>query len=105
MSPSQENESPCSAAPDAAAPYTLEIVAALSGVASQTILHYREEGLLCAIPESPAEAPCFDDEALRTLRRIEHLRATCDANLPALKLILQLLDEIDTLRTALSVRR
>jgi DNA-binding transcriptional MerR regulator len=87
------------------APYTLEIVAALTGVSSQTILHYHEEGLLTPVPESTPDAPRFDDEALRTLRRIEHLRSTCEVNLPALKLILRLLDEIEELRARLLVRR
>jgi DNA-binding transcriptional MerR regulator len=105
MFPDNAFPSQPAAGESSAAPYTLEIIAALTGVSSQTILHYREEGLLSPLPESTPDAPRFDDEALRTLRRIEHLRSTCDANLPALKLILRLLDEIEDLRSRLLVRR
>jgi hypothetical protein len=40
----------------------------------------------------------FDDESLRSLRRIEHLRATCAVNDAGLKLILDLLREVERLR-------
>ncbi|HEX2750785.1 MAG TPA: chaperone modulator CbpM [Verrucomicrobiales bacterium] len=90
---------------EAEAPYSLEIVARLSGIDSTTILHYQEQGLLRPAPESTPEAPAFDDESLRTLRRLEHLRSTCDLNLSALRIFAGLLDEIDTLRAELKRRR
>jgi MerR family transcriptional regulator/heat shock protein HspR len=105
MFPDNTSTSPPDAGVESCAPYTLDIVAALTGVSSQTIVHYREEGLISALPESAPESPCFDDEALRTLRRIEHLRSSCEVNLSGLKLILRLLDEIDQLRSQLSLRR
>ena len=49
--------------------YSLEITAHLTGMSAETILHYQEQGLIRPEPVSGL----FDDEALRTLRRIEHL--------------------------------
>lgn len=90
MNASSGNDSPA---------YTLEIVAEITGVESQTILFYQEQGLI-----SPPDAGEFDDEAVRTLRRIEHLRRTCEANLAGLKLILALTDEVERLRSAVRAR-
>ena len=97
-------ETTSAAAPDPDAVYTLDIVAELTGCSSQTILHYREQGLVASLPESHAEVLQFDDEALRRLRRIEHLRSTCEMNISGLKLVLGLLDEIERLRMDLRSR-
>jgi MerR family transcriptional regulator/heat shock protein HspR len=81
--------------PDDETVYTLEVFARISGVDAQTILHYQQQGFLRPLPDSGNH---FDDEALRTLRRIEHLRETCGVNEAGLRLILDLLDELDRLR-------
>ena len=94
------NPSPASD-PDEQTTYTLDIVAELTGVSSQTILHYQDQGLI-----SPAASTGgFDDETIHTLRRIEHLRVTSAANLTGIRLILELLDEVDHLKAALRARR
>jgi DNA-binding transcriptional MerR regulator len=80
--------------------YQLDIVEKLTGVSSQTILHYQEIGLV-RTSAAPGE---FDEEALRTLRRIEHLRETCEVNIAGLKLILNLMDEVERLRAELRKR-
>lgn len=80
--------------------YSLEIVARLSGVNAELVMHYREEGLIRPLPGTDDH---FDDEAVRTLRRIEHLRSTCGVNEAGLRLILGLLEEVEHLRGA--VRR
>lgn len=74
--------------------YSLDVIAELAGTDTQTVLHYQEIGLL--FPTSDTAA--FDDEGLRRLRRIEHLRATCEVNPTGLKLILSLLDEVERLQ-------
>lgn len=81
---------------DAEACYTLDFVSAQSGVDSRTILCYQRQGFLrsAAAPDSTR----FDLDALRRLRRIEHLRVTCAVNETGLALILHLLDELETLR-------
>ncbi len=84
--------------PDEHGTYSLEIVAKITGVSSQTIILYQENGLLPSSVE-------LDDEAVHTLRRIEHLRQTCEANLSGLKLILDLMDQIERLQIQLRTRR
>lgn len=76
--------------------YTLEILAEITGVSSQTIVQYQEHGLI---------RPQFDDETIRALRRIEHLRETCEMNLHGLKLLTQLLEEVEQLRNELRTLR
>lgn len=75
--------------------YTLEVFARISGVDAETILHYQELGFIRA---AAATGDQFDDEALRTLRRIEHLRQTCGVNETGLRLFLELLDEVERLQ-------
>ncbi|MBN8419452.1 MAG: MerR family transcriptional regulator [Verrucomicrobia bacterium] len=76
--------------------YSLEVLAETTGVTTQVIVQYQEHGLL---------PPRFDDEAVRALRRIEHLRETCEMNLRGLKMLTQLLDEVEQLRQELRARR
>jgi len=96
MNPPPGNE-PSLDAPDEPASYSLEMVAEITGVSSQTILLYQEQGLI-----PPA---AFDDEALHTLRRIDYLRSTCETNLAGLRLILDLLDQVERLQSELRARR
>ena len=71
--------------------YSLDLIAELAGVTTQTIVHYQEIALL-----SPG--PQLDVEDLRQLRRIEYLRMEHELNDDALKLMLSLLDEVERLR-------
>lgn len=73
--------------PEESAAYSLEGVARITGVASQTILHYQESGLIRSAP--------FDDETVRMLRRIEHLRSAYEVNDAALRLILSLMEKVE----------
>ena len=86
--------------PEENATYQLDVVESLPGLSSQTILHYPEIGLV-RVSSVPGE---FDEDALRTLRRIEHLRDTCEVNSSGLQLILDLMDEVERLRTELHRR-
>lgn len=76
--------------------YNLEVLAEVTGVSTRTILEYQECGLI---------QPQFDDETVRRLRRIEHLRETCEMNLTGLKLMSRLLEEVDQLRAELRLRQ
>lgn len=76
--------------------YTLDILAEITGVSTQTIVLYQEQGLIRSD---------FDDEAVRALRRIEHLRETCELNLAGLKLLTSLLEEVEQLRAELRTLR
>ncbi len=90
---------------DPDAMYSLEVIADLTGVASQTILLYQEQGLLATVPSGPQQTRGFDDEALRTLRRIEYLRSTYGMNLSGIKLMLDLMNEVERLQHDLRLRR
>ncbi|HTB79390.1 MAG TPA: MerR family transcriptional regulator [Opitutaceae bacterium] len=91
--------------PDLDAVYTLEVVVELTGVSSQTILHYQEQGLISPVAASGSGVRQFNDEALRTLRRLEHLRTRYEMNLRALKFTLGLLDKMESLQADLRARR
>jgi len=87
--------------PDTTATYNLAVVAELTGISSHLILRYQEQGLIVPVPNSPPAQPQFDDQALRALRRIDYLRSRCEMNESGLRLLLQLLDEVDRLRNEL----
>ncbi len=76
--------------------YTLDILAGITGVSTQTIVQYQEHGLIRSQ---------FDDETVRVLRRIEYLRETFEMNLGGLKLLTHLLDELEQLRQERRARR
>lgn len=101
---SRSDDLPAACAEDAA-PYSLDVLARLSGVSGEAILRYREQGLLSARPGSRAGHPEFDPAALLALRRIEHLREACGLNLRGLKLMTAMAEEIEQLREALRLRR
>lgn len=107
MNPPPENDSPRLPIfePDTEATYTLEVVVELTGVTSQAILHYREQGLISLITDPESGAHYFDDAALRTLRRIEHLHTYCEMNDSGLRLVLRLLEEVERLEADLNARR
>jgi DNA-binding transcriptional MerR regulator len=76
--------------------YTLEIIAEITGVSTQTLVQYQEHGII---------RPELDDETIRALRRIEHLRETCEMNLAGLKLLTSLLTEVEQLREELRMHQ
>ncbi len=76
--------------------YSLKILAETTGVSTQLIVQYQEHGII---------HQDFDDDTVRTLRRIEALRESCEMNLRGLKLLTQLLDEVEQLRQELRARR
>ena len=96
---------PPAANAESEAVYTLDVLCELVGVSSKTILHYQEHGLIVPAEAGGPAARRFSDEALRTLRRIEHLRARYEMNLRSLKFTLALLQELEQLREDLRSRR
>lgn len=78
--------------------YSIEVIAELAGVNTQTVLHYQEQGFIRPAIHDAGEDALFDAECLRQLRRIGHLRATCEMNDAGLKLMLDLMHEIECLR-------
>jgi DNA-binding transcriptional MerR regulator len=87
------------------ATYSLDVIAELSGVTPQTILQYTERGLISPVADTGPRGFQFDEKTLRTLRRIENLLTTCEMNMDGLKLMLDLMDEVEQLREDLRARR
>ena len=85
--------------PDEQDIYTLEVIARISGVDADTILHYQELGFIRPV-ENAGEQD--DDETLLTLRRINHLRETCGINEAGLRLNLELMADLEQLRPAVN---
>jgi DNA-binding transcriptional MerR regulator len=81
--------------------YDLELVAELTGIHPQAILDYQEQGLIQTIEPDGN----YNDESVYTLRLIEQLRSTCVATPSGIKLILELIEEVDRLRSALRNQR
>jgi DNA-binding transcriptional MerR regulator len=72
--------------------YTLEVLAQLTGLSTQVLVSYQEHGII---------QPHYDDDTVRRLHRIEHLRESCEMNLAGLRLMARLLDEVESLRDEL----
>ena len=78
--------------PTPQAVYSLDILAEITGVSTQTILEYQEHGLI---------RPELDEDSLRVLRRIEHLRESCQVNFAGLKVLTSLLEKVEQLNEEL----
>lgn len=76
--------------------YTLEVLAQMTGLSTQVLVSYQEHGII---------QPQYDDDTVRRLRRIEHLRESCEMNLEGMRLMARLLDEVEHLREELRLRR
>jgi DNA-binding transcriptional MerR regulator len=76
--------------------YTLEVLAQMTGLSTQVLVSYQEHGII---------QPQYDDDTVRRLRRIEHLRESCEMNLEGMRLMSRLLDEVEHLREELRLRR
>jgi len=85
---------------DEAHVYTVEVLASISGVASGTILEYHARGLLREVSDRRSQ-PCFDDDAMRRLRRLESVREAGAMNMAGLCLVARLMDEIEDLQDRL----
>src|SRR5712671_3360497 len=85
--------------------YTIEAVEHLVRVPRRMIAVYCKHGLLSPVVDPAFGGYYFNDEAIRTLRRIEYLRADCGINLGGIKMILRLTNEVESLRADISFLR
>ena len=83
---------------DASSVYPIETVATLVQVPRRHIVVYFKYGLVSPVIDPAYGGWWFDDEAIRTLRRIEHRRVDRGINLTGVKLIMDLSREVDVLR-------
>jgi DNA-binding transcriptional MerR regulator len=84
--------------PDARSVYTIEAASSLAQVPRRVIVVYFKHGLVSPVTDPMCGGWYFNDEAIRILRRIEYLRTACGINLVGIKLILDLLKEVEQLR-------
>ncbi|MBV9999568.1 MAG: MerR family transcriptional regulator [Verrucomicrobia bacterium] len=85
--------------------YSLEVIEKITMVPRRTILVYHRHGLIRSSTSRDEGEHLFDDETVRALRRMESLRRRCRVNLAGLKLIMNLMREVDELRAELRFRR
>lgn len=87
--------------PDPSLLYGIDAAAHFVGMSRRAILLCCKYRLVEGVLDPLTGAWFFDDDALRTLRRIDALRALCGGNLDAARTILALQDEVNRLRLEL----
>ena len=85
--------------------YSLDAAAHLAGVTRRSILIYCRAGLVRPVVQPPYGVMEFTEEAIYTLRRIEHLHTVQGLDLAWLKTMFDLLDEVERLRAELRFLR
>ncbi len=85
--------------------YSLDVTAHLAGVTRRSILIYWRAGLVQSVIQPPYGVMEFTEEAIYTLRRIEHLRTVQGLDLVWIKAMFDLLDEVERLRAELRFLR
>jgi hypothetical protein len=79
--------------------YSIETASQLAQTSRRNILIYCRERLVSPMSNPEVAGYWFDAGTLRTLKRIEELRAICDEPLTSVRLILNLMREVQRLRT------
>jgi DNA-binding transcriptional MerR regulator len=87
--------------PDPEVLYGIEAAAHLAHIPKRTILVYCKHGLVSPVTATAQEGYLFDREAIVALLRIEALRKSCGGELAAIKVILDLMNEVQSLRREL----
>jgi DNA-binding transcriptional MerR regulator len=78
--------------------YSLDATAHLAGVTRRSILIYCRAGLVQPVFQPPYGVMAFTEEAIHTVRRIEHVRALHGLDVAWVKTLFDLLDEVERLR-------
>ena len=84
--------------PDPETVYTIEAAANLAQVGRHRVLVYYKQGLVSPVVSPECGGYYFNDEGVRTLRRIEHLHSNRGINLAGTRMILELQNELERLR-------
>jgi DNA-binding transcriptional MerR regulator len=79
--------------------YTIEATAHLLDLSHRTILIYCKHRLLSPVVNALDRSFFFDRDNIRALRRIEALRMICGDDFAGIKLILDLMETLEGLRT------
>ncbi len=78
--------------------YGLDAAAELAGVSRRALLVYCRAGLVHPVFESESGVMAFTEEAIQATRQIERLRALRSDDLTWVKMLFELLDEVEALR-------
>ena len=74
--------------------HSLDGAVHLTGTSRRSILVYCKSGLVRAREDAEIGPMAFDDEAIFTIRRIEHLRTERGINLEGIRMIFELWSEV-----------
>jgi DNA-binding transcriptional MerR regulator len=85
--------------------YSLDVAAQLAGVSRRAILIYCRAGLVRSSFQPPYGIMTFTEEAIHTVRRIEHVRINHSADITLLKTLFGLLAEVEQLRSEIRFLR
>lgn len=85
--------------------YTIEATAKLTDLPRHAILVYYKSGLISPVTGPEGGGYCFDHGAIRKLRRIGQLRSMPGLGVSGIKMILDLMDEVERLQTDLRFLR
>jgi DNA-binding transcriptional MerR regulator len=89
-------------APDREALYPIDVAAHLARMPKHIVLVCCRRGLVTPQIDPEYGGLYFDQDAIRTLQRIEYLRGTCGVNLAGIGIILELMKEVMELREMVS---
>ena len=85
--------------PDPNVLYSLDATAHLAGVSRRSLLVYCRAGLVRPVFQPPYGIMAFTEETIYTVRRVEHVRAVHGIDVAWIKTIIELLDEVERLRS------
>jgi DNA-binding transcriptional MerR regulator len=85
---------------DQEAVYTLDEAAHLSNLPRHFVVVCWKHGLIAPRVDSAYGGLFFDYAAIRMLQRIGYLHGDCGVNLTGIKIIIELMDEVERLRGA-----
>ena len=78
--------------------YSLDTAAHIAGVPRRSILIYCRAGFVQSVFQPPYGVMAFTEEAIHTVRRIEHVRTLHGLDLALIKTMFNLIDEVERLR-------
>jgi DNA-binding transcriptional MerR regulator len=79
--------------------YSIEVTERITHVPRRMIALYCKHGLVSPVGNPDIEGFYFDSNGIRILRRLESMRAVYGKNLADIKMVLSLLNEMESLRT------
>jgi DNA-binding transcriptional MerR regulator len=85
--------------------YSLDAVVHLTGVSRRGILVYCKSGLVRPSGDPQQGEFSFDDEAIYRIRRVEHLRLVHGINLAGIRMIFDLMNELQRLENEMRFHR